>query len=268
LSGAALVHVEHEQFSFTPSRRARLRRLAPLCHRVVVVGEDLKRFFVECVGLDPRRLVVINNGVEVDKYALGPSEERKDLGLPADGRLVGHVARLDPAKDQASLIQAFACARLTHQDIRLVIVGDGPSRARLERLADDLRVRDRVTFLGSRSDVPRLLTHFELFVLSSTQEGLPLALLEAMACGKPVVVTAVGEIPRIVEDGATGVLVPPGEPAALAGALVRLLRRPVEAEALGAAARALVRARYDLSATIRQYEALYVGLQRAAEAGR
>jgi glycosyltransferase involved in cell wall biosynthesis len=234
---------------------------------VVVVGEDLKRFFVESVGLDPSRLVVINNGVEVGRYALGRARQRTDLGLPPEGRLIGHVARLDPAKDQTSLIRAFLLASHAHPDIRLVIVGDGPSRSVLEELAENLGIRKRIEFLGSRIDVQELLPHFDVFVLSSIHEGLPLALLEAMASARPVIVTAVGEIPRIVQSGLTGVVVPPGSPRAVADALVSLLCRPTDAETLGRAAQAAVTARYSLTSTIRQYEALYRSLQPNRLAG-
>ena len=263
LAGAGLVHVEHDRFSFAPAGpRRRLRLLSTLCHRLVVVGDDIRDFLVNAAAVPATKVTVIHNGVDVGRYSLIPSRSRFALGLPVSGRLVGHVARLDPAKDQPTLLQALKRVLDVYADTHLVMVGDGPRRQELERTADGLGISKHVVWLGRRSDVPDLLPHFEVFALSSVNEGLPLALLEAMACARPVVATRVGDMPSVVEDGATGLLVPPGDPKALADAITSLLDRPDHASTLGRSARLLVESRFILAATIRRYEMLYEPLVR------
>jgi sugar transferase (PEP-CTERM/EpsH1 system associated) len=268
LAGAILIHVEHERFTFAhPTARRRLRRLARLCHRIVVVGEDIRDYFVERVGIPAAKLVVIENGVDTRRFPTTPRQSRAALGLPAEDRLIGHVARLDPAKDQATLLAAFQTLAQTHSGVRLVLVGDGALRANLEELAQTLGIAKIVTFLGARSDVAELLPHFDAFALSSVNEGLPVALLEAMAAGRPVAATAVGEIPALLGRDA-GLCVPPGKPGALAEALGLLLERPEQGATMGAAARRRVEERFDLRATVRRYEAVYASLRRAGATSR
>jgi sugar transferase (PEP-CTERM/EpsH1 system associated) len=260
LAGARLVHVEHERFTFAdPIARRRLRRLARLCHRVVVVGADIRDYFVEQVGIPPGKVILIENGVDMGRFPSSPRRSRAALGLPAHDRLIGHVARLDPAKDQATLLAAFQALAQTHPGVRLVVVGDGPLRAPLEELAQTLGIAKIVSFLGARSDVADLLPHFEVFALSSVNEGLPVALLEAMAAARAVVATGVGEIPALLDQG-TGLCVPSRQPATLAEALGRLLEKPEEAAVMGAAARRRVEERFDLRAAVRRYEAVYSSL--------
>lgn len=261
MAGAALVHVEHDRFSFAPAEaRRRLRLLSRLCHRVVVVGDDIRDFFVKVGGLSADKLTVIHNGVDVRRYSPVPSYPRSSLKLPARGRLVGHVARLDPAKDQSTLLHAFKRVLSVHANTHLVMVGDGPRRHELEQAAAVLGIAEHVIWLGRRPDVPDLLPHFDVFALSSVNEGLPLALLEAMACARPVVATAVGDVPTVVEHAATGLLVPPADPKGLADAITTLLDRPAHARALGASARGLVESRFNLAGTIKRYEMLYEAL--------
>lgn len=261
IAGATLVHVEHDRFSFAPTQaRRRLRLLSRLCHRIVVVGDDIRDFLVAEGGLPAEKITVIHNGVAVQRYSAVPSYSRSSLELPETGRLVGHVARLDPAKDQLTLLRAFGRVLTVHRDTHLVIVGDGTSRPDLMGAATALGIAERVIWLGRRPDVRHLLPHFDVFALSSVNEGLPLALLEAMACARPVVATAIGDIPRVVEHGATGLLVPATDAKALAEAIIGLLDRPEHAQALGEAARLVVEARFSLSETVRRYESLYGAL--------
>jgi glycosyltransferase involved in cell wall biosynthesis len=137
------------------------------------------------------------------------------------------------------------------------LIGDGPLRAELEALTADLNLTDRVRFLGSRDDVAALLVAADVAVLSSRSEGLSLALLEAMAAGKPVVATRVGGNPEVLTDGETGRLVPPADPEALAAALLEVLDQPGQAAALGRAARSRVVERFSLRGMVTQYEQVY-----------
>jgi glycosyltransferase involved in cell wall biosynthesis len=257
LAGARIVHVEHEQFTLQrPKALGRLRRLTRLCDHVVAAGAGVGRFLTECGGLDPGRLTVIENGVDVAAYSPAPRVPRAAWGI-GDDRVVGHVARLEHEKDQDTLLRAFRvvvdrCARA-----RLMIIGTGTLRAPLEEQAGALGIADRVTFLGARADVRDFLPHADVFALSSTSEGLPLTVLEAMACARPVVATAVGEVPRAVVPGVTGVLVPPKEPAALADALLGVLCDPARARAMGRAGREKVQAEFSIERTVSEYQKLW-----------
>jgi len=258
LAGATLVHVEHETFSLRSARaRHRLRALSFFCDRVVAVGEEIRDFLVGEVRIARSRVALIRNGIDLARYRPGRRDFRRRIGLPVTERWIGQIARLEEEKDQATLLRAFASVRARHADTRLVLVGDGSLRASLEELARSLGVEAAVSFLGARSDVADLLPELDVFVLSSIREGLPLALLEAMACGVPVVATAIGNIPRVVRDGENGDLVPPADERALAAAVGRTLDSPDRASALGAAARAWVAQEYGLDATVRRYQELY-----------
>lgn len=261
LAGAKLVHVEHDCWSLRPPKAQRcLRTLAPLCHRIVAVGESIRDFLVREVGLPASKVTTIPNGVDVTHYSPTPTLPREALGLVARRRLIGHVARLEPEKDQETLLRAFDIVLRTCSDARLVIIGDGSERANLERTVRSLGVAAHVDFLGLRTDVAALIPHLQVFALSSRNEGLPLVILEAMACARPVVAPAVGEIPQVVRDGVTGVTVPPGDPTALAGALVGILERPQWAATMGLAARQVVEQQYSLTRVIQQYDELYASL--------
>jgi glycosyltransferase involved in cell wall biosynthesis len=169
---------------------------------------------------------VIPLGIDLDLYR---SEGRVRR---AKGPVVGSVGRLAPQKDHATLLEAAALL----PEVELVLVGDGPERPALERRAEELGLRGRVAFLGRRSDVPVLLPSFDVYVQSSRYEGLCLAVLEAQAAGVPVVATPVGGIRDTVVDGETGLLVPVGDPAAVAAAIRRLLDdRPLASELAAAA---------------------------------
>jgi len=154
---------------------------------------------------------------------------RRVLGLPLDEPVIGTVGNFTAKKDQATLVRALA--RIP--GARLVLVGTGPRERDLRNLVADQGLADRVTFVGSRDDVAALLPAFDVFALSSRFEGLPIALLEAMAAGRACVATPVGGVPEVVTDGVDGVLVPPGDADAFAAALAGLLADPDRRAALG-----------------------------------
>jgi len=263
LAGAVLVHVEHEYFTLMSTRaKRRLRVLALLCQRVVAVGDEVGAFLLREVGLNSSRVTVIRNGVDVTRYSPQVREPRETFGLSTEDRLIGHVARLEAEKDQKTLLFAFRSVLDTYPNAKLVIVGDGSLRGDLEKEAKSLGIARRVGFLGLRKDVADLLPHFEVFVLSSVKEGLPLAILEAMACGRPVVATSVGELPQLIRNGVTGLTVRPGDPASLAGAITAILERRDWAENMGRAARQLIEEKFNLTFTVSRYQALYDSLLR------
>lgn len=244
--------------AFESPRQIAVQRLAHrLATHVTAVSREVAASSV-ALGVPASRVTVIENGVDVARFdgathrdALGGA------GLAVKGvPLVGSVGCLAPRKDYGTLLEALA--RLAQRrDFRCAIAGDGPDRAALEARAATLEVAGRVTFLGERSDVDRLLPAFDVFTLSSREEGIPNALLEAMAAGRPCVVTRVGGNAEVLEDGRTGWLVPPQDPAALAAALEDALARPDEAARRGAAARRAMVEERSIDAMVRRHEDFY-----------
>ena len=260
LAGARLIHIEHEYYSVRSARSRRLLRLAAaLAERVVGVTEEVVRFLVDEAKLPPQKVCLVRNGVDLERFRPRVGPACQELHLAPGRPVVGTVGRLDPAKDQRSLIRAFRAVVAEVPGAVLVIIGEGPMRRELERDVERHGLAENVRFLGERFDVPALLPCLDVFVLSSVHEGLPLALLEAMACARPVVVTDVGGVAPVVDRGQAGVVVPAGDVHALAQAIAGLLRDPAHAARLGTAARAIVAARYDLKSTIDTYLGLCRG---------
>lgn len=207
----------------------------------------------------PGRLRVVPNALAADAFWSDSSTQ----GLPQDraGFTWLAVGRLEEAKDYPTLLQAFALVRRQHQQVRLRIAGDGQLHAALAALAAELGLGNGVEFLGLRRDVGGLLQNVDGFVLSSKQEGLPNVIMEAFAAGKPVVSTAVGGAPELVQEGQSGFLVPPGKPTALADAMLRLMDLPDEVRAeMGRTGRASMQARFSLTAVVAHWEHLCLDL--------
>lgn len=223
---------------------------------VVAISEDARTRLLASNRVDPRRVRVIANGIDLDRFAPATAGAQK----PRQGMVFGTVARLAQEKDHATLLRAFATLGVSHPDAGLVIVGDGELRLQLERLAAQLGVSARVAFLGFQQDVAGCLQRFDCFVLSSVTEGISLTLLEAMAAAKPVIATRVGGNPEVVEEGVTGLLVPPSHPDALAAAMQRLLTDRGLAERMGQAGRARAQARFSLARMAEAYGQLYEDL--------
>jgi glycosyltransferase involved in cell wall biosynthesis len=252
-------------------RRARAYRwLRRLGVPVVAVSEDLAGFLVQGLGLPRARLEVVHNGIPLPAE-IPPAERtarrssaREALGIPPDLALIVAVGNLYPVKDHASLLRALA--RLP--GARVAIAGRGAEEEPLRRLAAELGLADRVHLLGLRDDVETVFASADVFAQPSLSEGLPLAVLEAMAAGLPVVASRVGGIPEAVADGETGYLVPPADPAALAAALARVLEAEDRGSALAAAARARAAAEFSVEQMTERYRQLYAGLCGQARPGR
>lgn len=212
---------------------------------VIVSAQAVRDFYVAQLRTDPRKVEVIHNAV--DWAQVEPSSARSTvraaLGLPADALVAGIVARLAEQKGHDVLLDAVA-GEPALASLHLLVVGDGERRAAIERRAAALGLGARTRFAGARRDLGDLLHAMDLFVLPSRWEGLPLALVLAMGAGLPVVASRVGGIPEVVRDGETGLLVPPGDAAALGAALARVAGDPALRARLGASARAFVRPRF------------------------
>ncbi|MGH8581625.1 MAG: glycosyltransferase [Gammaproteobacteria bacterium] len=194
-------------------------------------------------GVREETIRLVYNGVDAVKFDVPPKGSlRRELGIPDESMVLGTVAELAPVKDQRNLLASVRVIHDAGHAVHLVLAGDGPLREDLQRLTAELRLGDYVHFLGLRSDVPQILADIDVFVLSSLTEGLSNALLEAMAAGKAVVATGVGGNLEVVVDGVTGLLVPPGQPQALSGAITRLIRNPMLRLSMAAAGRDRARA--------------------------
>lgn len=227
-----------------------------LVQRVVAVGHIVAD--VNRARLKGRAQRIIPNAVDfpapIDE-ATRAALRREMVGDPTRP-LILSVGRLSPQKAYADLLSAFAELRTVHPRAALAIAGDGPLRAELEQQLAALELQGHAHLLGVRNDVPALLEASDLFVSSSHWEGLPIAVLEAMAAGLPVVATSVGDVPRVIVDG-TGTLVPAQAPAALASAIAAFLDDPAAMEAAGRAARAHVEAHHSPQSWTAQLLALY-----------
>jgi len=228
---------------------------------VVAVSDDVKRQLLEA-GIRPEKLRVIGNGIQAEKFKTvdGTAEKvRKSLGIPAGALVAGTVGRLSPEKAHDLLLKAAAEVCAKRDDCFFLLVGDGPQRASLEELARSLGINKRVVFAGRRSDIPEVLSAMDLFVLSSLTEGQPMALLEAMAAGKPSVSTRVGDVPKILKEGEAGLIVPPSDSGALADAMLRVFADQALAARLSANALRTVKEEYSSSRMAAEYRACYKG---------
>jgi len=264
-----VVNTRHSMAS--PDPRSRMewlyRRAMPLTDTVVAVCESARRQ-LERDGVAPRHdLLSIPNGIRVDRFRATTPEARaglaRSLGLEPGTRIIGTVGRLHAAKDQATLIRAFALLREgapdATPDAALVIVGEGKLRSQLVEVAEAHDVAGHVHFLGDRGDVASLLPACDLFALSWITEGYSIALMEACAAALPVVATDVGGNAEIVRQDITGTLVPAREPEALAAAMGEMLRQPERSRAMGQAAREWVLAEGSFRTMADRYDRIYSG---------
>jgi glycosyltransferase involved in cell wall biosynthesis len=251
-----VIHTRHCQGDRLTRRQALLVRLASCWtdHFVCVSRESACGTVRQGVGPratgGARGVTTVWNGIDVMRFAYAG---------PCAGGPVVAVARLSPEKDLETLLRAIALAVQEEPRLRLEVAGDGPCRGDLERTTAELGLGEHVHFLGQVRDVPALLARASLFVLPSRTEGISLTLLEAMARGLPVIATRVGGNVEVVAESETGLLVPSGDPAALARALVRLWRDPETGRRLGAAGRCRVETHFDIRRMVAEYEALYHG---------
>ena len=255
LSGVpCLISTRHGGATRNPRFERKFWLVARLCHRVVAVSRAAAAHLAVAPWSRPDKLTVILNGTGFPSGADSPHEPRC---LPRPFTVVS-VGRLHRAKDFPTLLRALALASATLPSLRLWILGDGPERLRLESLIAELGIQSHVQLLGTRQDVGRWLAQADLFVLSSVSEGLPLALLEALATGLPAVVTETGGMPEVVQCCGSGLVVPPSQPEALAQTIVELARSPDRLQSLAARARQCYLRHFTLERMAGDYSALYL----------
>lgn len=227
-------------FAVADDVRASIRYPAPLVRRPMPMIETLH------YGVDPTAISEPSPRAAV----------LEELGIPSSARVVGTVANFKPHKALHYLLEAAARVRRAVPEVRFVLVGHGPLEESVRRRANQLGLDGTVIFAGYREDAKRLVGAFDVFALSSVHEGLSIALLEAMALGRPPVVTAVGGLPEVVQDGTNGMLVPPAQPKAMADAITTLLGDDALRARLGDAAR-LRALQFDIRDAVRRTEQVY-----------
>ena len=234
------------------------RSLARWTDAAVALSPRHSAFVTEHFGVPPGRVEIVQNGVEWAEYQRADLREatRLELGMEPEMQVIGTVGGLRPVKGHEVLIRAAARLLSQYPRVHLVMVGDGEQRHMLAELAASEGIAERVLFLGARQDVPRLLSAFDVFVLSSHSEAFPVSALQAMAAGLPVVATDVGCLSEIVEPEATGLLVPPGQPDALSHALGRLVQDREMSREMGRRGSEVVRERFPIQKSVQQFQTL------------
>ena len=265
----ARVHGEHGwdvgDLDGSNARHRLTRRLyRPFVTRYVALSRHIQDYLQSSIGVPADAIAQIYNGVDTARFSRTVGLRAPIMGSPFNepgAWLIGTVGRLAAVKNQAGLIRAVAAACRAsgeaRERLRLVIVGDGPLMGELKEVARVEGVEDRTWFAGSRDDVAQVLAGLDVFALPSLAEGISNTLLEAMATGLPVVATRVGGNTELVTHDVSGMLVPSGNSAALADAMLGYLTDPAQARRHGVAARATVEARFSLERMVADYAALY-----------
>lgn len=249
--------------------RLLLNRLtARRADRLIANAEAVRAFVLQHICADPDRVCTIRTGIDPEAFpAPGDSAEaRRALELAAEGFIIGTVSRLDPVKGVDDLVRASHMLRERGLAVTTLILGYGPEAPTLRRMVAELGLQDAVRFAQPGTPPRAALACLDIFVLASRFEGLPNAVLEAMAMAKPVVATAVGGTPEAVEDGVTGSLVPPDRPDLLAEAIGRFLADPAAARAAGAAGRRRVLEQFSATRMVADTVALYERLLKEKRA--
>jgi glycosyltransferase involved in cell wall biosynthesis len=258
------VHISNRRdmgFKKSPKLQHAFRWLNPRFDTVVAPARQILSGLAQCEKLDALRMTWIPNGVDTRHYAPAPLQRRLDtravLGLDADAIVFGCVARMQPVKRHADLLDAFASVRRNVPQARLLLVGDGPDLPMIRARIAGQGLDEDVHLLSFRDDVADLLPAMDALVLCSSSEGMSNAILEAMACGLPVVATAVGGNLHLVQHEQTGLLVPPLDPISLAAALQWLAQSPHARRRMGLAARTRIEREFSLDAMVLAFDRLY-----------
>ncbi|MCK4234467.1 glycosyltransferase [candidate division WOR-3 bacterium] len=255
-----IISTEHSNAPWRNKQRLKLkirllidRVTAKFCDRIIAISESVKDNLIQWERIDPNKIVVIHNGINIKKYQI--MDKNRD-GSSSDS-VIGCIGRLEPIKGHIFFMKAAARIFEKIRNVRFILIGDGSLRQDLEKLAQDLNISKRVSFLGFRDDIPELLSVIDVFVLPSLWEGFGIVLLEAMAMGKVVVASDVGGISEIVVDKKTGYLCPPMDPNTLADIVVGLLKDPLKIRTMGLVGRERVKKHFTLDKMVEKTEHVY-----------
>jgi len=226
--------------------------------RVVAVSDEVKNKILDS-GIPEYKVLKISNGIAVEDYS-GNNERdniRTDFGIDKDSIVIGNVGRLDDNKGIDNLLKVIKSLTEKHEDILLLIVGDGPSTQKLQENAKVLGIKEKVVFAGFRKDIASILSAIDIFVLPSLIEGLPMVLLEAMASRKPVIATRVGDIPQIIKHKESGLLVQPRDTVQLQDAIEYLIQNRDESSLMAKRGYEKVQHEHSSNQMARQYMEIY-----------
>ena len=234
------------------------RLLAPMTDAFIAVAPSHGEYLVRHEGCPRRKVRVIPNGVDTDRFHPRQPDRniQQEFGLESARPVAGIIAALRPEKNHELFLQAAAIVHASRPQARFLIVGDGPEREALEQRAAALRVADAVRFLGTRDDIPEVLSVINVLLLTSHMEANPVSILEALAAERPVIATRVGSVPETVADGENGYLVAPGDAETLAARTIELFDHPEHAEALGRAGRETVLHHWSIDRMVEGYQEL------------
>lgn len=255
-------HVFHSYFGFVKTSFFLWmeKLLAKFTDAIITVGEQQRREIINYRIAPPEKIISVPLGLNLERFidlTIDPSVLRSELGLEPDTFLVGIVARLVPIKNHACFLKAARLVLERNDKARFVVVGDGELRAELEREARDLHIESRVIFMGFQHNLEKIYAGLDIVTLSSFNEGLPVALIEAMAAGKPVISTDVGGVRDLILDGHNGLLVPSNDHKALAEAIVYLLRKPERRAMMGQAGKEKAYPDFDKKRLVGDIDRLY-----------
>jgi sugar transferase (PEP-CTERM/EpsH1 system associated) len=257
-----LIHTVHGPYADYPETRgARVkislrhfleRLVSRFFYRIAAVSDAIGQYIVRDIRIDPRKVVTVHNGIPADNGHPPAKARTGDVVFIAVGRLA-------EIKNHRLMLGAFRQVLVSGAPARLLIVGDGPERANIERYLEANRLEDKVRLLGFRSDVGDLLREADVFILTSRYEGISIAMLEAMGAGLPVIATRVGGVPETVRDGKTGLLVGPDDLPGLAQAMRQLAESEESRREMGRRGRDFLIEEFSLAAMTERYRALYAG---------
>jgi len=222
---------------------------------IVAVSEEVKQRLIKA-GVHEDKIYLVRNGIDLRPFTNAPPSLRSSLS-PSDGPIVGLIGRLSVEKGVDIFLRAATHVLTELPSTKFVVIGEGADRDKLESLIDELSIRSNVSMLGQRDDMPAVYASLDIMVSSSRQEGLPMAILEGMASSLPLIATPVGDVPTVVSDGTTGLLISTENPALLASAIIALLHDPSRRENLGKAARKLIEDEFSAERMAADYLRVY-----------
>jgi glycosyltransferase involved in cell wall biosynthesis len=229
-----------------------------MAQRYIVVSDALKVFCAEKFSIPLAKISVVRNGIQLEQFAPLGKELREKLGVKSEGPVIGAIGRLHREKGIDVLIRAFSRLASEMPGLSLLIIGDGPEKNSLEEMAKNSGIMDRIIFTGFLPEAEKYLPLFDLFILPSRIEAMPIALMQAMAAGKAIVATNVGAVSELVKDNESAMLVPPEDESLMSRAIAKLLRDPELSRKLGAAAKAKASSEFSLEKMIESYKKIYM----------
>jgi glycosyltransferase involved in cell wall biosynthesis len=236
--------------------------------KIIAVSEEIKRGLIRS-GVRKSRVLLIQNAVELtmnnEIFFQNRERTRKAYGINKKEIVLGYIGRLSEEKGLKYLIQAGSKLTHTGLPLKIMIIGSGPQKPEMESLVQQMSLQNKVVFSGFQKYVEKILPAMDIFVLPSLTEGTPMALLEAMACGVPVVASAVGEIPNIIDSGKNGILIPPANPEKIAEAVLTICRNNDFRTKLSETAKETIRSKFNINEWMRKIESVYLEIISSQE---